>query len=267
MPRMISMPVIGLPLRSSLHLSQVGLGLLGLSSSTMRPLNVPFAFWLISTIDLGWPVSSSMVFQRPTAGSAAWAIGSASTSAAVEQTISNLDMFSPRRGRGPRPGAGRNPKATGSAGVWLVSIVTFDAKSQFVARWRRRFRCVGVWRGFRDPRWDGKRVFHLAHGNPADSRLHPDCVVPGAILLGIPVPFIKELRSIDPVVSGGTWDIDLQVADRADPRPGEFVAPSTYRGLQSGLCSRITISCIDRSAFFHGPLALSFVQRRPILFP
>src|SRR5690606_4156079 len=43
MPRMISIPVIGLSLRSSLHLSQVGLGLLGLISSTMRPFRVPLA--------------------------------------------------------------------------------------------------------------------------------------------------------------------------------------------------------------------------------
>src|SRR5690606_12490566 len=71
MPRMISMPVIGLPLRSSLHLSQAGLGLLGMSSSTIRPLSVPLTASAISTIDLAWPVSSSMVFERPTAGSAA----------------------------------------------------------------------------------------------------------------------------------------------------------------------------------------------------
>src|SRR5690606_11386025 len=48
-PRMISMPVIGLPLRSSLHLSQVGLGRLGLISSTIRPLKLPSAAWVIST--------------------------------------------------------------------------------------------------------------------------------------------------------------------------------------------------------------------------
>src|SRR5688500_10108044 len=87
MPRMISMPVMGLFLRSSLHLSQTGLGLLGLSSSTIRPVSVPLAARLISTMDFGLPVWSSIVFHRPTASAAAADIDRAISGAARQAAI------------------------------------------------------------------------------------------------------------------------------------------------------------------------------------
>src|SRR5690606_3291991 len=82
MPRMTSMPVIGLPLRSSLHLSQLGSGRLGSSSSMVRPLYVPPAALEISTIDFALPVSSSIVFHWP-AGPLAWALAPGASRAAV----------------------------------------------------------------------------------------------------------------------------------------------------------------------------------------
>src|SRR5690606_23608988 len=60
------MPLTGLPLLAPLHLSQVGLGPRSdCRISTTLPCRVPSAAWVISTIDFTLPVSSSMVFQRP----------------------------------------------------------------------------------------------------------------------------------------------------------------------------------------------------------
>src|SRR5690606_41937673 len=64
-----------LPLLAPLHLSQVGLGPRSdCRTSTTLPCRVPSWAWVISTMDFTLPVSSSMVFQRPTGPSEAQAL-------------------------------------------------------------------------------------------------------------------------------------------------------------------------------------------------
>src|SRR5690606_37529912 len=137
-PRMISMPVIGLPLRSSLHSSQVGFGLLGLSSSTMRPLRMPLASWRISTIDLACPVSSSMVFQRPVAGSAAMQESDSNSAAAPVRTCVHdrnialspvFPMVATVRKRTPGQSRNRSAGATPAAGSRPGSVAAGPGQS------------------------------------------------------------------------------------------------------------------------------------------
>src|SRR5690606_2911256 len=65
-PHRIVMPWMGWSLRSPEHLSQTGFGPRSdWRISTTVPCSVPSGARLISTMDLALPVSSSMVFQRP----------------------------------------------------------------------------------------------------------------------------------------------------------------------------------------------------------
>src|SRR3546814_15386745 len=90
------MPLTGLSLLAPLHLSQVGLGPRAeLRTSTTVPCRVPLAALVISTIDFTLPVSSSMVFQRPS-GVLFWA-KAASGRASRSRMKSLVRMVSLRR--------------------------------------------------------------------------------------------------------------------------------------------------------------------------
>ncbi len=92
------MPLIGLFLRSPEQPSQTGLGPLSdLRISTTLPVRLPLAASLISTMDFTSPVLSSMVFQRPTAPSAAIALDAAPAQHGQGQHQDRLVHRSPPR--------------------------------------------------------------------------------------------------------------------------------------------------------------------------
>src|SRR5690606_33707909 len=106
------MPLTGLPLLAPLHLSQVGLGPRSdCRTSTTLPCRVPSWAWVISTMDFTLPVSSSMVFQRPTGPSEAQALAEDSASTAVAAIAMSVFFMSVPRERGGGFGTGGSAPA------------------------------------------------------------------------------------------------------------------------------------------------------------
>ena len=90
------MPVMGWSLRSPSHSVHSGFGPWSdCRISTTLPVRLPSAACWISTMDLGLPVSSSMVCQRPAGESAAEASEENASGRASSRALNSGRMVSP----------------------------------------------------------------------------------------------------------------------------------------------------------------------------
>src|SRR5690606_8064788 len=88
----------------------------------------------------------------------------------------------------------------------------------------RRLRFLGVDLRFHLRDAGARHGFELAHADLADPGLHPDAVVPGQVLVRIPVALVVELRAVDRLVTVGSGHIDLHVAGEAGAAASDLAA-------------------------------------------
>src|SRR5690606_5719602 len=128
----------------------------------------------------------------------------------------------------------------------------------------RRVRLLGVDLRFRAR--DAGRAFDrglhgldLAHGDPADARRHPDRVVPGLVLLGIPVLGVVERRAVDLLHAAGAGNEDLHVAGRPQPAAGGLAVLAAQDRRDARLRGLVAVLGVQRPALGDRALALGLV--------
>src|SRR5690606_3831987 len=208
-----------------------------------------------------------MVFQRPTAGSAAEA-APATSRAAGSSTVASRERvlrISPP-GRKARPWQpGRRATLAQSPNPAYACVRSAVQQAGVVALGGLRFLRRGGRRGGGNARF-ARHLLHLTHGDLADpGGVGPHRILPGAVLLWIPVALVIELGAIDgDVLPTRAGDIDLDVAGEAGAAAGGVAACTAQGGRQARFGGLVAVGGVDLGADFHGTGAFGLAQRIPV---
>src|SRR3546814_6808722 len=88
-------------------------------------------------------------------------------------------------------------------------------------------------------------LLDLADGDPPDSRLLPDRVMPLLVLFGFPVARVVELAAVDLLVAAGAGHVDLQAADHAGAAAGHLPPAAPQRDGDARLGGGVAVVRID----------------------
>jgi hypothetical protein len=123
----------------------------------------------------------------------------------------------------------------------------------------RRRRCPGRSRGCLT-----RDLLDLADGDAHAVGVAPDAVLPGPVLLRVPVALVVELRAFDHLRTRGSGDLDLHAAVEAGAAAGHLALADAQLELVTRLGRGVAELRVDGLALLHGAVAVAGGQVLPV---